>query len=72
MIKHFLPNILSISCTAYRPLTAEPAWLNFFMKREEKEELFNRGFQAALDFNTFDWEKVQIRKNDAYHERQKY
>lgn len=36
------------------------SWLNFFMKKEEKEELFNRGFQAALDFlNQFDWEKYK-------------
>lgn len=35
-------------------------WLNFFMKREEKEDLFNRGFRAALDFlNQFDWEKYK-------------
>jgi len=32
------------------------SWLNFFMKREEKEQLFNAGFVAALDFlNQFDW-----------------
>lgn len=36
------------------------SWLNFFMKQEEKEDLFNRGFQAALDFlNQFDWEKYK-------------
>lgn len=39
------------------------SWLNFFMKREEKEELFNRGFQAALDFlNQFDWEKYKYER----------
>ncbi|SEN03730.1 NTE family protein [Chryseobacterium taichungense] len=39
------------------------SWLNFFMKREEKEELFNRGFQAALDFlNNFDWEKYKYER----------
>ncbi|CAA7195844.1 patatin-like phospholipase family protein [Chryseobacterium potabilaquae] len=38
-------------------------WLNFFMKKEEKEELFNRGFQAALDFlNNFDWEKYKCER----------
>jgi NTE family protein len=38
-------------------------WLNFFMKKEEKEELFNRGFQAALDFlNQFDWEKYKYER----------
>lgn len=38
-------------------------WLNFFMKREEKEELFNRGFQAALDFlHQFDWEKYKYER----------
>jgi NTE family protein len=24
------------------------SWLNFFMKKEEKEELFNRGFRRRL------------------------
>lgn len=39
------------------------SWLNFFMKREEKEDLFNRGFQAALDFlNRFDWEKYKTER----------
>lgn len=39
------------------------SWLNFFMKREEKEDLFNRGFQAALDFlNQFDWEKYKYER----------
>ena len=39
------------------------SWLNFFMKRTEKEELFNRGFQAALDFlNRFDWEKYKCER----------
>ncbi|WP_312079053.1 patatin-like phospholipase family protein [Chryseobacterium sp.] len=38
-------------------------WLNFFMKKEEKEDLFNRGFQAALDFlNKFDWEKYKYER----------
>ncbi|MCA6067687.1 patatin-like phospholipase family protein [Chryseobacterium sp. RG1] len=38
-------------------------WLNFFMKKEEKEELFNRGFQAALDFlHQFDWEKYKYER----------
>ncbi|MBK1897412.1 patatin-like phospholipase family protein [Chryseobacterium paridis] len=36
------------------------SWLNFFMKREEKEQLFNAGFLAALDFlNAFDWKKYK-------------
>ncbi|MBL1220203.1 patatin-like phospholipase family protein [Chryseobacterium sp. L7] len=39
------------------------SWLNFFMKKEEKEDLFNRGFQAALDFlNQFDWEKYKYER----------
>ncbi|SEW01124.1 NTE family protein [Chryseobacterium wanjuense] len=38
-------------------------WLNFFMKKEEKEELFNKGFQAALDFlNRFEWEKYKCER----------
>ncbi|ANF51879.1 patatin [Chryseobacterium glaciei] len=41
----------------------ESSWLNFFMKREEKEDLFNRGFVAALDFlNQFDWEKYKCER----------
>ncbi|AZA84654.1 patatin [Chryseobacterium lactis] len=39
------------------------SWLNFFMKKEEKEDLFNRGFQAALDFlHQFDWEKYKYER----------
>lgn len=39
------------------------SWLNFFMKREEKEELFNRGFQAALDFlSRFDWDRYKCER----------
>ncbi len=39
------------------------SWLNFFMKKEEKEELFNKGFQAALDFlNQFDWKKYKYER----------
>jgi len=38
-------------------------WLNFFMKKEEKEDLFNRGFQSALDFlSHFDWEKYKYER----------
>lgn len=38
-------------------------WLNFFMKREEKEQLFNAGFVAALDFlNQFDWKKYKYER----------
>src|SRR5262249_30165271 len=33
------------------------SWLNFFMKDEEKIELFKKGAQAAADFlKTFNWE----------------
>lgn len=39
------------------------SWLNFFMKKEEKEELFNRGFSAALDFlNNFEWDKYKCER----------
>lgn len=39
------------------------SWLNFFMKRDEKEELFNRGFQAALDFlNNFEWDQYKCER----------
>ena len=38
-------------------------WLNFFMKKEEKEQLFNIGFLAALDFlNQFDWAKYKCER----------
>ncbi|KQR93636.1 patatin [Chryseobacterium sp. Leaf180] len=38
-------------------------WLNFFMKKEEKEQLFNAGFVAALDFlNGFDWSKYKCER----------
>jgi len=59
LIKHtfyHLYSIQTINC-------GTSSWLNFFMKREEKEELFNRGFQAALDFlNNFDWKKYKIER----------
>ena len=33
------------------------------MKKEEKEDLFNRGFQSALDFlSKFDWEKYKYER----------
>ena len=39
------------------------SWLNFFMKKEEKEELFNKGFHAALDFlHQFDWKKYKYER----------
>ncbi|MBW8523886.1 patatin-like phospholipase family protein [Chryseobacterium chendengshani] len=39
------------------------SWLNFFMKREEKEQLFNAGFLAALDFlNQFDWSQYKCER----------
>lgn len=38
-------------------------WLNFFMKREEKEQLFNAGFLAALDFlKDFDWDQYKCER----------
>nr|WP_314498048.1 patatin-like phospholipase family protein [uncultured Chryseobacterium sp.] len=39
------------------------SWLNFFMKKEEKEQLFNAGFMAALDFmNQFDWAQYKYER----------
>ena len=59
LIKHSfyrLFSIQSVNC-------GTSSWLNFFMKKEEKEDLFNRGFQAALDFlNRFDWEKYKYER----------
>ncbi len=38
----------------------EHSWLNFFMKEEEKMELFRKGAQAASDFlKGFDWERYK-------------
>jgi NTE family protein len=38
-------------------------WLNFFMKKDEKEQLYNAGFLAALDFlNQFDWAKYKCER----------
>lgn len=51
-----LYSIQSVNC-------GTSSWLNFFMKKDEKEELFNRGFQAALDFlNQFDWKKYKYER----------
>lgn len=48
------------------------SWLNFFMKREEKEQLFNAGFLAALDFlNRFDWEKYKYERMMIYMKEKK-
>ncbi|WP_326984590.1 patatin-like phospholipase family protein [Chryseobacterium sp. MYb264] len=53
---YHLYSIQSVNC-------GDSSWLNFFMKREEKEDLFNRGFQAALDFlNQFDWQKYKCER----------
>ncbi|WBV53910.1 hypothetical protein [Chryseobacterium gambrini] len=33
------------------------------MQKEEKEELFNRGFSAVLDFlSNFDWQKYKCER----------
>lgn len=53
---YHLYSIQTVNC-------GKSSWLNFFMKREEKEDLFNRGFRAALDFlNQFDWEKYKCER----------
>ncbi len=53
---YHLYSIQTVNC-------GDSSWLNFFMKREEKEDLFNRGFQAALDFlNNFDWQKYKCER----------
>lgn len=59
LTKHTFYHLLSIQTVN----CGTSNWLNFFMKREEKEELFNRGFIAALDFlNQFDWEKYKYER----------
>ncbi|WP_292010917.1 patatin-like phospholipase family protein [Chryseobacterium sp.] len=56
LTKHSFYNLFSIQTVN----CGENSWLNFFMKREEKEKLFNAGFMAALDFlNGFDWKKYK-------------
>jgi len=53
---YHLFSIKSVNC-------GTSSWLNFFMKREEKEQLFNTGFVAALDFlNQFDWAKYKYER----------
>jgi len=53
---YHLYSIQSVNC-------GNSSWLNFFMKKEEKEDLFNRGFQAALDFLLqFDWQKYKCER----------
>lgn len=38
-------------------------WLNFFMEDKEKRELFNKGFQAGLEFLVkFDWENYKYER----------
>ncbi|UEQ78391.1 patatin-like phospholipase family protein [Chryseobacterium arthrosphaerae] len=59
LTKHSFYKLYSIQTVNCRT----SSWLNFFMKKEEKEELFNRGFQAALDFlNQFDWKKYKYER----------
>lgn len=59
LTKHTFYHLFSIQTVN----CGKSSWLNFFMKRTEKEELFNRGFQAALDFlNRFDWEKYKCER----------
>ncbi|WP_228408124.1 MULTISPECIES: hypothetical protein [unclassified Chryseobacterium] len=42
------------------------------MQREEKEELFNHGFSAALDFlSNFDWQKYKCERMMAIDEGEK-
>lgn len=59
LTKHTFYKLFSIQTVDCSP----SSWLNFFMSREEKERLFNAGFQAALDFlNRFDWEKYKYER----------
>ncbi|MDH6250398.1 NTE family protein [Chryseobacterium sp. H1D6B] len=59
LTKHSFYNLFSIKTVN----CGTSSWLNFFMKREEKEQLFNAGFLAALDFlNQFDWEKYKYER----------
>lgn len=49
-------------------------WLNFFMKEEEKIELFKKGAQAAADFlKSFDWEMYKTeRLQNAEMQKEKF
>ncbi|WP_419870347.1 patatin-like phospholipase family protein [Chryseobacterium sp. CT-SW4] len=59
LTKHSFYNLFSIQTVN----CGESSWLNFFMERKEKEELFNAGFMAALDFlNSFDWKKYKFER----------
>ena len=50
----------STSTTTDKKKSQNSSWLNFYMTEEQKLDLFNRGFSAALDFlDSFNWEKYK-------------
>lgn len=55
--KTFLTKYTFYSKHSIQYVNCSPSnWLNFFMEDQEKIELFNKGFQAGLDFlEKFDW-----------------
>jgi len=59
LTKHMFYHLFSIKTVN----CGTSSWLNFFMKKDEKEKLFNAGFLAALDFlNQFDWAQYKCER----------
>ncbi len=62
--KSFLNKYSFYSSHSIQTVDCSPSnWLNFFMEDKEKTELFNKGFQAGLEFlEKFDWEKYKYER----------
>lgn len=62
--KTFLTKYSFYSTHSIQTVDCSPSnWLNFFMQDKEKTELFNKGFQAGLEFlERFDWEKYKYER----------
>lgn len=62
--KTFLTKYSFYSTHSIQTVDCSPSnWLNFFMKDDEKTQLFNKGFQAGLEFlEKFDWEKYKYER----------
>lgn len=62
--KTFLTKYSFYSTHSIQYVDCSPSnWLNFFMEDEEKITLFNKGFQAGLDFlEKFNWQKYKYER----------
>ena len=62
--KSFLTKYTFYSTHSIQYVDCSPSnWLNFFMEDKEKTELFNKGFQAGLEFlERFDWQKYKYER----------